>query len=79
MADVRLGPVGADLGEPGVPVDLDPPPLVLGQVPVKRVHLVEGQQVEILLDELHRKQMASHIQVHAPIGEAGRVFDPDRG
>ena len=60
IADVRvevlsedgLLPPGADLGEARVLLDLEPPPLVVGQVQVEGVELVEREEVDDLLDEL---------------------------
>ena len=41
-----FAPPRADLGEPRVALDLDPPALVVGEVQVQDVELVRGQQVD---------------------------------
>jgi hypothetical protein len=54
----RRGPVppfgagapGADLGEPGVALDLDAPALVVGEVEVEDVEFVGGEEVEVAQD-----------------------------
>ncbi len=38
----------SDRGEPGVLLDLDPPALIVGQVPVEYIDLVERKNVEVL-------------------------------
>ena len=46
-ADDGLPPAATDLGELRVRLDLDPPALVFGQVPVKGVEFVAARQVDI--------------------------------
>jgi len=78
-ADQGLGPPGPHLGELGVLADLDPPALVVGQVPVEPVHLVQGQEVDVLQYEFLGHEVAGHVQVHAPPTEPGLVFDLHAG
>lgn len=50
VAPLRTGAPGADLGEPGVALDLDAPALVVGEVEVEDVELVGGEEVEVAQD-----------------------------
>ena len=79
VTDVRLVPVCRDLGKARVRIDLDPPALVLRQVPVKAVDLVSGEHVDVVLHEVRPKEVTGNIQVHATVGETWRVFDPHSG
>ena len=63
----------------GVFADLDPPPLVVGQVPVEDIHLVHGHQIERALDLIDRKEMACHIEHQPAVSQRRAVVDPDRG
>src|SRR6185369_1461837 len=74
-----LLPPGAHLGEARVPLDLQPPALVVRQMQVEGIELVEGEEVDELLDELRRVEPARHVQENAAIAEAGRVIDLDGG
>jgi len=47
-------------------------------MPVEAVHLVEREQVDELLDELLRLEMARDVEVSAAPGEPRRVFDRHR-
>src|SRR2546427_7328202 len=50
--DERLTAPRAHLGETRVLLDLEAPPLVVGQVPVEAVELMERREIEVLLHEL---------------------------
>jgi hypothetical protein len=78
-ADECLLPPRADLGEARVLLDLDPPPLVLGEVPVERVHFVEREEVDVLLHELLRHEVTRDVEVPPAPAEAWDVLDRDRG
>ena len=69
----------ADLGELRVLLDLDAPALVVGEVPVEAVHLVAGQQVDVLLREFDRPEVPAGIEVHAAPFEAWPVSDGEAG
>ena len=59
---------GTDAGKLGVLLNLDPPALVLGQVPMQDVHLVIGEQVDVALDELLVHEVPPAIEQHpAPL------------
>src|SRR5206468_588716 len=62
-------------GEARVLLDLEPPPLVVGQVQMEGIELVEREEVDDLLDELRRVIPARHVQENATVAEAGGVFD----
>ena len=51
------------------------PALVLGEVPVEGIHIVKCQQVYVFFYELNGKEVAAHIEVHAPVAEAGFILD----
>ena len=79
-AVVRQGSGGAprtDFGEPRAAADLDPPALVVGQMPVQRVVLVQRHQVDQLLDERHREKVARHVEVQAAPGKPRMVDNVD--
>ena len=67
-----------DLGQPRIFVDLDPPALIVGQMPVKRVELVRGHPVDEPLDELGRLEVPRAVKHQPAPAEARRVLDPDR-
>ena len=48
---------GADGSEFGESLDLYSPSLVVGKMPVESVHIVHGQQVDVLLYEIDREEM----------------------
>jgi len=78
-ADDRRDPLRADLGEARVLLDLEPPPLVVGQVPVEGVQLVEREQVDVALDHFRSEKMTGYVEVQSPPAEAGLVFDRHAG
>src|SRR3989449_10186613 len=65
----------ASLGEPWVLADLDPPPLVVGQVEVHPFELMQRSEIDELLHELLRHEVARHVKVDAPPAEPRGVFD----
>jgi len=78
-AHERLTTPRPHLGESRVLLDLDPPSLVVRQVPVKAVELMERRQIDQLLHELLGHEMPRRVQMHAPPGEPGSIFDRDGG
>jgi hypothetical protein len=78
LADHRLVPPGADLGEPRVRVDLDPPALVVGEVQVQHVQPVQGDHVDHLEDEVLRHEVPRDVEHHPAPAEPRRVRDPHR-
>mmetsp|Transcript_60632 Transcript_60632/g.179779 ORF Transcript_60632/g.179779 Transcript_60632/m.179779 type:complete len:341 (-) Transcript_60632:395-1417(-) len=75
----RLVPPGAHFGQSGVLFYFDPPPLILGEVPMERVHLVHRDQVDEIFHEFLRHEMPAAVQVHTAPPEAGTVLDADAG
>ncbi len=69
----------AELRELRPRVDLDAPPLVVGQVQMQVVELEQRELVEVVLDLLHGEEVAGDIEHRAAVGEAGVVFDRDVG
>ena len=79
VADERLPAHRSHARQLGVFFDLDTPALIVGQVPVELVELVYGEDVDILLDLVHRPEMTAGIE-HAPaVGEIGFVADRHGG
>ena len=68
---VALGLIapGADFRELGILLDLDPPALVFGEVPVQRVQLVGGQQVDAMFDERLAEEVPAFVQQQSPPGK----------
>src|SRR2546422_4475480 len=62
----------AYLGEPWVLADLDTPPLGVGQVEVQPVELMQRSEIDELLHELLRHEVARHVKVDAPPAEPDR-------
>src|SRR2546429_8521825 len=79
VPDERLAPPRAYLREPWVLADLDAPPLVVGQVQVQPVELMERGEIDELLHELLRHEVARHVQVDDPPAEPREVLDRYRG
>ncbi len=79
VADERLRAPRAHGGQPRVFLDLDPPALVVRQVPVERVQLVQREEVDVLLHELLRHEVPRHVEVRPAPPEARRVLDPHGG
>ena len=79
LLEYGLGTPRGDLGQAGVTLDLDAPTLVLGEVPVETVDLVAGEMVDVLLHEVRPEEVPAHVEMHAPVGKAGRVVDEHRG
>ena len=46
---------------------------------VKHVHVVQGQQVDVFLDEVRVEEMTAHVKMHAPIAEPRTVGDGGGG
>ena len=59
----------------GKSLHLETPALVVGEMPVELVAAVQGQQVEIALDDVDGEEMTGTVEVHAAIAEAGRIVD----
>ena len=75
----RLFASGANGGEQGVLLNLDPPTLVIYQVPVEGVDVVQGENVDIFFDKLHILEMACNIEVHTSVAEARIIYNLHRG
>ena len=68
---------GPAFGQQRVAADLDPPPLIVGQVQMEPVELVEGHAVDERLHLVDRKEVTGHVEHHAPPAEARLVDDLD--
>src|SRR2546429_9868282 len=79
VPDERLAPPRAYLREPWILADLDTPPLVVGQVQVHPVELMERGEIDELLHELLRHEVARYVQGHAPPAEPREGLDGYRG
>lgn len=71
MAEFRAGPPGADLGQPGIPLDLDPPALIVRQMEVEDVQFVRGHQIQIAQDAFLGHEVPGDVEHEAPPAEAG--------
>ena len=72
-----VDPPGAHLGQLGVLLDLDPPALVVREVPVEGVHLMENQKIDVLQHEFLGEEMPRTVEHHAPPGKPRGVLDVD--
>ena len=59
-------------------VDLDPPPLIVGQVPVEDVEVVQRRQIDDPLHLFDGIERAPHVEHHAPVAQIRFVGDADR-
>src|SRR6476620_1255514 len=59
--------------------DLDTPSLVICEMPVKIIHLVQGDIINVFLDKAHGEKMPAYIQVHTPVIEPGIICNSDEG
>lgn len=75
LADQRAGAHRTDARKFGIFHDLDPPALVIGQMPVENIHLVQGEQVQHTLHLLHRKEMPRDIEHHPAVAHPRTVLD----
>ncbi len=58
--------------------DLEPPPLIVRQVPAKHVELVHRHPVDVAHDELGRLEVARRVEHQPAPGEARRIADRQR-
>ena len=77
LADDRLTAAGADRGELRIALELEPPALVVGQVPMEGVELVAAEEVDVPLDERDVEEVPADVEVHASVGKSRRVADLD--
>ena len=75
MADHGFLAFRSDLCQFRIFLDLDTPTLVIGQMPVERILVVQGKDIEIRFYRIHGEEMAADIQHHASIGKTGIVID----
>ena len=61
-------------GQARILQDFDAPPLVLREVPVKAIHFVTRQQVNVFLDEFLGLEVPSHVEVCTTPCKTGGVF-----
>lgn len=78
-ADDGLPAYGPDLGQQGIVFDLDAPSLIFGEMPVKYVQLVHGEDVDETLHLVYGPEMTPGVEHSAAVCEAGFVADDDRG
>ena len=67
-------PPRADLGQPGPAGNIQPPALIVGQMPVEHVHFVQRQPVDVAFDVGHRLHMPGRIE-HQPAPLKTRPVD----
>ena len=76
---VAVNSPGTHIVELGIFGYLDTPPMVVGKVPVKLVHLVGSHQIEVLLYLADAKEMTRHVEKTAAPMETGIVLDMAEG
>ena len=65
----------ADFGQFGVLFDFDPPTLVVGQVPVETIEFVHSEDVDESFHVVGGKEVTTHVQHSAAVGEVRLVGD----
>src|SRR5690606_33735239 len=78
-ADLALPPPRAHLGQPRVALDLQPPPLVVGQVEVEHVELVHGHQVDEAQHPVLGHEVPGDVEHAPPPAEPRPVGDVHAG
>ena len=73
--DDGMASLGTNLVQSRIFLALNAPSLIVGEMPVEGVHVVQGENVDILLHLFHRKEMAAHVEMHGAVGKARRVVD----
>src|SRR5690606_23694976 len=68
-------PPGTYRGESGQALNLNPPALVVGQVPMKAVHFVFGQLFNVFFDKGNREEMPAYVQHQRLPAKSGIVGD----
>mmetsp|Transcript_21875 Transcript_21875/g.60812 ORF Transcript_21875/g.60812 Transcript_21875/m.60812 type:complete len:345 (+) Transcript_21875:690-1724(+) len=79
MSHQRLIPPRRNGLQLGILGNFQPPPLIVRQVPVKGIHLVQGQGVDEFEHKRFGPKMSRHIHVHAPPGKPGGVVNGETG
>ena len=75
LSDGCLLPHGTEFGQLRVSLDLHPPALVIGKMPVEGIHLVDRHDVQVLLYLINPEEMPCHIQMHSSISETRSIID----
>ena len=75
MADHGFLTFRSDLCQFRIFLDLDAPSLVVCQMPVETVHVVQGKNIDELLDRIYREEVPGNIEVHTTIWETWVVVD----
>ena len=73
----RQGGTFADaslLGQQWIAFDLNPPSLIVRQMPMKNIHLQQRHDIQDLLDLLHAPEMPGAVQHKPTMAESGLVF-----
>ena len=73
----RFLPTATDFGEARIAIDLDPPALIVAQMPMKGVELGHRHPVDQLLDIGDRLEVSNRIQHHPAPAERRLVGDGD--
>ena len=73
LAAICLRAPCALLGQFGVGIDFNAPPLVFRQVPMQHAHFVQRQQIDGALHKFRFHKMPATIQQQSPVAESGRI------
>ena len=77
-AAITFDTPSTDLGKAGILLDLNTPALVIGKVPMKLIDLEHGDDINVLLHLIYRKEVAAYINHHTAILE-GRLIRNTNG
>ena len=74
-SDYRTTALGTYFRKFRILLNLDTPALIVRQVPVESIHVVQCQQVYILLHEFFWEEMTSYVEVHTAVTETRFVLN----
>ena len=70
MTDHGLSALTPHRSEARVALNFNAPALIVGEVPVKAVDVVQGEQVDEAFHAVDRHEVARHVEFHAAVAEA---------
>ena len=68
-------PQGTDLGQARPRVNLYPPTLIIGQMPMEHVQLMQSHKIQNLTDFFNRKEMSAAIQKQTTVTKTRPITD----
>ena len=79
MTDHGLSALTPHCREARVALNINAPTLIVGEMPVKAVDVVEGEQVDEAFHAVDRHEVARHVKFHAAVAEARCIAHASRG